>query len=146
MIMASLYKNKAGERFIQFVDGSRKRRSVRLGKIPQKAAETIKAKVESLSAAIISQTSWDRETASWVAKLEPSLHDKLASVGLVPKRTTAQHSTLGPFLDAYLKGRSDVKGSTAIAYGHTRRCLIEYFGANKPLKDITPADGDDWRR
>jgi integrase len=31
-------------------------------------------------------------------------------------------------------------------YGHTRRCLVEYFGAVKPLTEITPADADDWRR
>ena len=54
--------------------------------------------------------------------------------------------TLAAFLDSYIAKRSDVKGGTAIVYGHTRRCLVEYFGADKPLAEITPADADDWRR
>ena len=146
MQMASLSKDKSGNRTIQFVAGDRKRRSIRLGKMPQKAAETIKAKVESLNAAAISQTSWDAETAAWVGKLESLLYDKLAKVGLLPVRAAAEKSTLGAFLEAYIKGRSDVKGSTAIAYEQTRRCLVEYFGAVKALGEISSGDADDWRR
>ena len=51
-------------------------------------AETIKAKVESLNAASISQTSWDAETAAWVGKLDSMLYDKLAKVG--PVRATPE--------------------------------------------------------
>ena len=39
-----------------------------------------------------------------------------------------------------------MKASTATVYGHTRRCLVEYFGADKPLVEITPGDADDWAR
>ena len=31
-------------------------------------------------------------------------------------------------------------------YGHTRRCLVEYFGPDKRLDKITQGDADDWRR
>jgi len=30
-------------------------------------------------------------------------------------------------------------------YGHTRRNLIDHFGADKLLKEITPGDADGWR-
>jgi hypothetical protein len=53
---------------------------------------------------------------------------------------------LGPFLESYIAKRCDVKGGTAVVYGHTRRCLVEYFGPDQPLAEITPADADDWRR
>lgn len=144
--MASISKDSKGNRTIQFVAGDRKRRSVRLGKMNAKATATVKAKIEALNAAAISQTSWDPETAAWVAKLDAALYDKLAGVGLVPKRAAAEQVKLASFLDAYVQGRSDVKGSTATVYGHTRRCLVEYFGADKPLGEITLADADDWRR
>jgi len=146
MQMASLSKDKSGNRTIQFVAGDRKRRSIRLGKMPQKAAETIKAKVESLNAAAISQISWDAETAAWVGKLDAMLYDKLAKVGLLPVRATPEKSTLGAFLEAYIKGRSDVKGTTESNYRQTKRCLVEYFGASKPLGEISSGDADDWRR
>ncbi len=144
--MASLSKDKSGNRTIQFVAGDRKRRSIRLGKMPQKDANNIKTKVEALNAAAISQTSWDAETAAWVGKLESLLYDKLANVGLVPKKATPEKSTLGAFLAAYVKSRADVKPSTATVYSHTHRCLVGFFGAGKALAEITPADADDWRR
>jgi integrase len=37
-------------------------------------------------------------------------------------------------------------GYKHIVYGHTRRCLVEYFGADKRLSAISPGDADDWRR
>ena len=68
--------------------------------------------------------------------------DKLAAVGLIPKREAA---TLGAFLDRYVAMRADVKGTTATVYGHTRRCLVEFFGADKPLREITRGDAEAWR-
>jgi len=144
--MASLSKDKNGNRTIQFVAGDRKRRSIRLGKMPAKSAATVKAKVEALNASSISGTSWDAETAAWVGKLGEVLYDKLASVGLLPKRKARENSTLGVFLASYIKGRSDVKGGTAIMYGQVQRGLIDYFGATRPISEVTPADTDDWRR
>jgi len=144
--MASVSRDKNGNRTIQFVAGDRKRRSIRLGKMNQKAVDAIKAKVEALNAAAVAGISWDRETADWVAGRDATLYDKLSVVGLVPKRAAADRVTLAAFLDAYVKGRSDVKRSTATVYGHTRRCLVEYFGADKPLGEITLADADEWRR
>lgn len=119
--MASLSKDKSGNRTIQFVAGDRKRRSIRLGKIPQKDANNIKTKVEALDAAAILQTSWDAETAAWVGKAPTVIYDKLANVGLVPKKAAPERSTLGAFMTAYIKGRSDVKGGTSAVYGHTQR-------------------------
>jgi len=54
--------------------------------------------------------------------------------------------TLGAFLEAYIKGRSDVKGATALVYRHTQQCLVDYFGVSKPLGEVTAGDADDWRR
>ncbi len=116
--------------------------SIRLGKMPQRTAETVKLRVELLNAAAIAGHASDDETARWVAGLEQRLADKLAAVGLIPKR---QAATLQAFLDGYVASRQDVKGTTATVDGHTRRNLIDYFGADKPLRDITPGDADQWR-
>lgn len=122
--MASISKEPNGRRTIQFVGSDGKRRSIRLGKVSQRLAESVQIKVEHLAAAQATGGVLDGETARWVANLDLVLADKLAAVGLIPKR---QRSTLGDFLDRYIENRSDVKGSTATVYGHTRRCLIEYF-------------------
>ena len=70
----------------QFVGTDGKRRSIRLGKVPMKTAATIKARVE---------TFWRRRWAgmpstairpAWLGDLDSKLYDKLAAVGLVPRR------------------------------------------------------------
>jgi hypothetical protein len=131
---------------VQFVAGDRKRRTVRLGKVGKRIAEEIKVKVEALSAAATAGLSWDTETARWVASLQPVLADRLAAVGLIPKRAAAEIARLKPFLDAYVVGRTDVKVGTAtnLRIGASR--LVAYFGADRELASITPGDCDDWAR
>ncbi len=71
---------------------------------------------------------------------------KLVAVGLTIERVEPERLTLGAFLDSFIAERSDVKGSTSTVYGHTRRCLINFFGRAKALDAISPGDADDWRR
>lgn len=71
------------------------------------------------------------------------------AVGLVPPREPAEKANpelLSDFLAEYIKKRSDVRGSTAIVYGHTKRCLVKFFGADKPLAAITPGGCDEFAR
>lgn len=143
--MASISREPNGRRTIQFVGGDKKRRSIRLGKVSQRAAEAVQSKVEHLVVASITGGAIDADTASWVAGLDSMLYEKLVAVGLLAKREAGKQTLLGDFLDSYVGGRSDVKGSTQIVYRHTRRCLLGYFGANKPIRDITAGDADLWR-
>src|SRR5204862_369428 len=78
---------------------------------------------------------------------EPGLYDKLAAAGLVATREIAEALSVASFCDRYIAGRSaDVKWSTAILYRNVRRNLVDYFGANRLLDSITPAEAEDWRR
>ncbi len=140
--MASITRQAKGRRIIQFSDANGDRKTIRLGKVNQRTAEAIKLRVENLASAAISGHAVDDETARWVADLDEVMVDKLAAVGLVARR---QRARLEAFLDAYIATRCDTKASTQTVYGHTRRNLIEYFGADRPLRNITPGDADDWR-
>ena len=140
--MASITKDPNGHRRIQFKDGSGNRRAIRLGKVSQRFAEAVKLRVEQLNNANITSGPVDSDTAAWVAKLDDLLAKKLARVGLIPRRRSAR---LKEFLDDYIGKRVDVKSSTATVYGHTRRCLVDYFGGNRVAKDITAGDADEWR-
>ena len=131
--MASKSRNKKnGHWTIQFVGKDGKRRSIRLGKISKKAVESIQCKVESLVEASITGFSVDNDTASWVSNLVERLADKLARVGLIPKR---ERTTLGPFIDSYIKSRTDLKPLTIKKLNTTRDYLVEQFGANMLLRD-----------
>lgn len=140
--MASIATEPNGRRRILFSAADGKRKTLRLGKVTQRAAEAVKVHVEALAAASITGHAVADETNRWVARLDTKMAGKLAAVGLIPKRDAA---TLGAFLQALIEARSDVKGSTAITYENVRRNLCAFFGESKPLRDITAGDADSWR-
>jgi integrase len=142
--MASISRESNGRRTIQFIAGDGRRRSIRLGKVSQRIAEETRVKVEALSAAAVAGLSWDAETAKWVAGLLPVLADKLAAVGLIPKRRERHAHRLGDFLAAYIGRRTDVKPSTHRNLKICMARLTEFFGEEKNLQDINSGDADDF--
>ncbi len=144
--MASISTGKNGSRRILFFDANRKRKIIYLGKTSKRDAEAIKTRIELLVSAALAKNSIDSETAEWLGKLESVLHGKLVKAGLALPRQEVKRSTLGPFLTALIEDRTDVKESTATIYGHTKRCLLKFFGTSKPLEEITAGDADRFRR
>jgi integrase len=149
--MASVSKDAKGNKRVIFVDTDGKRRAIHLGKMPQAAVLEIKTKVEHLVAAKTSRCPWNAPTAQWVADVDTWLADKLAAVGLIPRRESAESkrakSHLGDFLKAYNAGReADAKPSTLINLRQAEGYLTQFFGAAKPIGDVTPGDADDYRR
>lgn len=140
--MASISKDPRGCKRILFTGPDGRRRTVRLGKCSLRTAETVRVHIEHMLVARIAGHAVTDETGRWIRDLDDRLRDKLAATGLVPRRESV---TLGAFLDGYLKSRSDLKVGTRVAYGHTQRNLVTYFGPDKLLKDITPGDADGWR-
>lgn len=143
--MASISKQKNGGKIIQFGGGRRKRKSIRLGKVPMKTAEEIKVRVQHLDAAKESNTSIDAETAQWVASIGDTLAAKLAAVDLIPARQAKAVLTLGPFITSYVASRTDVKPATKEVWRQGENGLVEFFGANKPLTEVTPGDADAYK-
>jgi integrase len=73
----------------------------------------------------------------------------LVNVGLAEPRADSLKSkavTLAAFIDGYISKRSDVKGETAKVYKRCRKHLVSYFGADRPIDEITIGDAKDWRR
>lgn len=139
--MATIGTDSNGRKRILFVAGDGTRKTIRLGKATMKQAEALKVKVESLVSANITGN-MDDEISRWLATLPEAIHDRLASVGLIALRQSVK---LGTFIDRYIVDRHDVKPATATVFGHTRRNLVSFFGADKPLREITPGDADRWR-
>jgi hypothetical protein len=140
--MASIAKDPGGRKRILFVAPDGRRKAIRLGKVPQKATEKVKHKVESLLAAKITGDAVDAETARWVAELPDDLAGKLAAVALIPERDKA---TLGAFLETYILSRHDAKRGTIDHLRRVRRDLIDHSGTGKLLRDISPGEADGFR-
>ena len=141
--MASIGKDPNGHRRILFVAGDGRRKTIRLGKMNAKHAGEFRTKVEDLITAQFANRSMEDETAVWLGKLENKMHARLAAVGLVKPRTTGQ-TRLIPFLDAYLESRPDYKYRSRENMGQVRRWFIAFFGENVDMRNVGPAEAEDF--
>jgi integrase len=78
-------------------------------------------------------------------KIGDDLHAKLAKAGLVTPRQPAKQLCLGPFLDSYITGRTDLKDRTRMSLHGARNRLVQYFKADRPLGEISAGDAEDWQ-
>jgi len=122
-----------------------KRRILYLGHTPAKTCDTIKGHVEAIVAAMGACGALDLHTAKWLGDIKDDLHGKLARLGLVAPRVPAEDARLERFIDQYTAKRTDVKPATKEIWGQGKRGLVEFFGADKPLADITPGGADDYK-
>jgi integrase len=148
--MAGLTTHKGGKKrgshLISFMRGDEKKR-IYLGKIPERIATKVLGHVKDLIAASLGGVAVTPATSRWLAEIDDSLATKLVKVGLIAPRKSKEQSvtTLGAFTQGYIDGLN-VKPSTRMHLNLTRRYLIEHFGENRPLGEITLGDADDWRR
>ncbi len=101
--------------------------------------------MEHLLEAKLTGNALDVETARWVSEIDDGLHGKLARAGLVESREEHAVTTLGPFLDAYIESRTDVKPLTTLHLRDSAKKLVGFFGLSRPLESITPGDADAYR-
>lgn len=155
--MASIVKDPNGrKRLMVKPKGSKERRAIHLGKMDTASADSIVRHVRHLERAATKTGDIPDHTALWLSNIEDSFRLKLASMGLctpppipepepepepVPERII---HPLGEFIHGEIAKRADIKESTRLVFGHSIRCLVDYFGADKPIEDITAGDMDDW--
>ncbi len=144
--MASIATDKNGNRRIQFVAPDGRRPAIRLGKVSQRAAESLKFRVEQLLEALNLGRSMEPALAQWVADLTPRVAKKLARVGLIPEPEAKAATALGPFLKAYIDGRTDLKPATKIVRGQVIRDLNEFLGESRDVRTIVAGDADDFKQ
>jgi len=89
--MASISRDPNGRRRILFVAADGRRKQIRLGKVTQRAAGSVKLKIESLVSVSLTGCSIDHETARWVGELDQPMVKKLANGGL---RCPSEHLKL----------------------------------------------------
>lgn len=146
--MASVFQEPNGRRRVDFVGLDRKRRSIRLGEVSDRKARLFASRVETLLQAAGLGQPLDAQTAQWIADLPDTGYQKLVQAGLVNPREKLEvaKTLLGPFLLSYLKRRNDLKPVTLLVVGHVVRNLRDYFGDNRDIATINPAECDDFAR
>ncbi len=143
--MATIGNDPNGHKRILFVAPDGKRKTIRLGKATAKQATAFKVKVEALIGQTITGVA-DDEVSRWLAGLDAEMYGRLAAVGLARPRA-CDGQTLGALIDGYIAGRkADAKPRTLINLDQARKRLVTFFGADKPIRDITEADAEEFYR
>ena len=144
--MASIsHEKKTGRRTVQFVGDNGKRRSIRLGKVNKRQAESAKLFIEDLLHCKVTGTSPKGTTAEWIDGLPDAIRQRIERSGLLGPQERRECPKLAEWMRQYIEGRKDVKSATATVYGHTRRNLLAFFGESKRLDEIAPGDAEDFR-
>jgi integrase len=143
--MATIGNDPNGSKRILFVAPDGKRKTIRLGKATMKQANAFKVKVEALIGQTITGVV-DDEVSRWLASLDAKMYGRLVAVGLAkPRECDCQ--TLGALIDGYIAGRqADAKPRTLINLDQARKRLLAFFGPDKPIRDITEAEAEEFYR
>ena len=83
--MASLSKDSDGGRRIQFINGHKQRKTIRLGEMPLAAANEFKRQVAALNWSIITKATPEVKLAQWLNDLDPVLYEKLVREAQPPR-------------------------------------------------------------
>ncbi len=103
----------------------------------------IASKVQSIVSADIAGNDLPPATAEWLTSIGDSLHERLAEHGLCSPR---DHSTLSDYLEKFLRSHKGEVGHYRMKCLETaKNKLNEYFGEDKPLRQITADDAKAFR-
>jgi len=139
--LLSIGHDPKGKRRILFCAGDGSRKTIRLGKCSERAAETVLMHVEELVSVSLAGHAINRNTAVWLDEISDVLHERLVKVGLIKPRGKVPGMTLGAFTADYIESRRiDTKPRTIINLTQTRKELLRYFGEDKPMVEVTSGD------
>jgi integrase len=146
--MASVAKDgNGGRRRILFIDPTDgHRRTLRLGKCSERAAENVCRHLEELLSARIRGHAVNPATAAWLTEIGDALRERLAKVGVVEPRHRTTGATLGQFTADYIESRrADAKPRTIINLTYCRKELVGHFGEDRAMREITSGDAIEFR-
>lgn len=146
--MASITKQANGRREVQFVGTDGKRRTLRLGRVDQKTAETFRVRIEEIMAARVTGDAISPFTAQWLRGLSDQFHDRFVRAGLCATRVReiSTDMSLKAALEAFIIRRDDVKPVTLAVYSQAQNHLQRILGADRSIRSITAAEATDYRR
>jgi hypothetical protein len=140
--MASVCNDKNGTKRVTFLTRDGKHRSLRLGKVSKKQAESFRGRVELLLQNKALGSTYDAAVIEWIKALPPLTRRRLEAVDLLEPATGA--ITLATLIERFMKART-VKDGTMATYKQCTDSLLKHLGAETPIDKITPADAEQWK-
>jgi len=122
-------------------DGRRK--SIRLGAMPKKSAESFRVRFEELLGVNRAGDRLPQGVTDWVEGLDPDIRERMAAAGVIKRQ---ERMTLGGLCDAFLASRSGVAEATKVRDRQVVDRLLGHFGRDRSLEAVTVRDAEEWRR
>jgi integrase len=137
--MASITHQENGCKRIQFTAPSGKRKTLYLGKVSKRDAQSLRLRVESLLSARVQRKEPDRDTAFWLSEIDIGLRSKLEAVDLIdPLEPKTKAQTLSAFLEHFMTTNgTDKKPATRIVWGQVINSLKDYMPDGIHLDEVT---------
>ena len=144
--MASIGREGAkGERKrITYRDGAGKQQTLRLGKCSERAAQSALDGFERVLEAHRIGSTIHPDGVRWLESIDDRLHARVAALGLVEPRETADTVTLGTLLSAFFES-VDVKPASLVRMRQAETALLDHFSASRDLETIDEGDAEAWR-
>ena len=144
--MASISQSKTDGTFrLMFAGTDGKRKTLYLGAMPKKAADSVRAHVEEILSAALTGTALPRDTAAWVGSLGDELRSKLEKAGLVEAKVKKDATpTIAAHVRAYIARRTDARPSTLVNLHRAETMLVEFAGTEKRIDQFTKAEARNW--
>lgn len=113
-------------------------------RINRKTADSICRNIEQLVAMRATGEELPRRLVEWLARCSDEFHKALSDKRLVDPRRPVKPTRLSEYVDAYIES-STVAESTKKTMRTSKASLVEFFGEDCPIADVTPGDADRWR-
>ena len=140
--MSSLACHRDGTRRIHYFGPDGRRHAIRLGRVSKRNAEAFRVKLDRLLECRKLGLPVDPETARWLSQLGREMYGRLVSHGLAESRPESKSVSLQAYLGCYVASRPDVRPATRAVWRHAIRNLCAFFGADRPLAEVTAADAE----
>lgn len=130
---------------ILFRDAKGRQQSLRLGDCAERTAQNALAGLERVLEAHRVGSTIHPDGIRWLESIDDRIHARVVRLGLTEPRKPAEAQRLGALLDRF-EAALVVKPGTKATYRQTVESILSHFSATKPLRDITPAAADEWRK
>ena len=144
------YRNGRAE--VRFYDHQGNRRSVALGAIPKRAAESAAGHIQGLVNSKIGGLQAYPENVEWACDQKPRVVDYLSGLGLIQPRMPETPvaipaapiaPTVEEWFDQFIKGRQGSVGTKTV-WTRSKNQAVKFFGKNKPIDSITTGEAITW--
>ncbi len=142
--MASISTDKNENRRILFTGPDGVRRSLWLGRVAKRQAETLRVLIENLLKAKRTGHAPAADELNRVESLHASIRKQLEKFGVIEGRDKLPEKTIAIFITEYVTTRTKVKPATKEIWRQGEKSLLSFFTADRLIPDVSPGDADEY--